>query len=190
MKFNVNQQDLQQALNYCQGVIEKRSTLPILSNILIDANYHKNIHHADQCTFISENMTFKSDQCILMAVVAMFKSNQYRWWAKLWCSKPDQCGLIKYSWAKLRCSNIDQLRMIKCSSSCWTARGLMMIGSLMMIKIINNIEQYSFFSWRKQIRINLRRWTMFIKPPRQVIRLLWDCYETFRIISGRWLKIR
>ena len=38
MKFNVNQQDLQQALNYCQGVIEKRSTLPILSNILIDAN--------------------------------------------------------------------------------------------------------------------------------------------------------
>ena len=59
----------------------------------------------------------------------------------LWCSKPDQCGLIKYSWAKLRCSNIDQLRMIKCSSSCWTARGLMMIGSLMMIKIINNIER-------------------------------------------------
>ena len=37
MKFNVNQQDLQQALNYCQGVIEKRSTLPILSNILIEA---------------------------------------------------------------------------------------------------------------------------------------------------------
>ena len=38
MKFNVNQQDLQQALNYCQGVIEKRSTLPILSNVLIDAS--------------------------------------------------------------------------------------------------------------------------------------------------------
>ena len=38
MKFNINQQDLQQALNYCQGVIEKRSTLPILSNILLDAN--------------------------------------------------------------------------------------------------------------------------------------------------------
>ena len=35
MKFNVNQQDFQQALNYCQGVIEKRSTLPILSNILL-----------------------------------------------------------------------------------------------------------------------------------------------------------
>ena len=38
MKINVNQQDLQQALNYCQGVIEKRSTLPILSNILLDVS--------------------------------------------------------------------------------------------------------------------------------------------------------
>ena len=38
MKFNVNQSDLQKSLNYCQGVIEKRSTLPILSNILIDAS--------------------------------------------------------------------------------------------------------------------------------------------------------
>ena len=41
MKFNVNQQDLQQALNYCQGVIEKRSTLPILSNILLNAHASK-----------------------------------------------------------------------------------------------------------------------------------------------------
>ena len=41
MKFNVNQQDFQQALNYCQGVIEKRSTLPILSNILLDAQNSK-----------------------------------------------------------------------------------------------------------------------------------------------------
>ncbi len=41
MKFNVNQQDFQQALSYCQGVIEKRSTLPILSNILLDANNSK-----------------------------------------------------------------------------------------------------------------------------------------------------
>ena len=41
MKFNVNQQDLQQALNYCQGVIEKRSTLPILSNILLEAKESK-----------------------------------------------------------------------------------------------------------------------------------------------------
>ena len=41
MKFNVNQQDLQQALSYCQGVIEKRSTLAILSNILLDAQNSK-----------------------------------------------------------------------------------------------------------------------------------------------------
>jgi len=38
MKFNLNQQDLQKSLNYCQGVIEKRSTLPILSNVLLDAS--------------------------------------------------------------------------------------------------------------------------------------------------------
>ena len=37
MRFSANQQDIQASLNYCQGVIEKRSTLPILSNILIDA---------------------------------------------------------------------------------------------------------------------------------------------------------
>ncbi len=41
MKFNINQQDLQQALSYCQGVIEKRSTLEILSNILLEANNSK-----------------------------------------------------------------------------------------------------------------------------------------------------
>ena len=38
MRFNVNQKDLQEALSYCQGVIEKRSTLQILSNVLLDAN--------------------------------------------------------------------------------------------------------------------------------------------------------
>ena len=37
MKFSVNQKDLQSSLNYCQGVIEKKSTLPILSNVLIEA---------------------------------------------------------------------------------------------------------------------------------------------------------
>ena len=41
MKFNVNQQDLQQALSYCQGVIEKRSTLQIWSNILLDVSSSK-----------------------------------------------------------------------------------------------------------------------------------------------------
>ncbi len=41
MKFSINQQDLQQALNYCQGVIEKRSTLPILSNVLLNVDNSK-----------------------------------------------------------------------------------------------------------------------------------------------------
>ena len=41
MKFNVNQQDLQKSVNYCQGVIEKRSTLPILSNVLLDVRNSK-----------------------------------------------------------------------------------------------------------------------------------------------------
>ena len=38
MKFSANQQDVQKSLNYCQGVIEKRSTLPILSNVMLDAS--------------------------------------------------------------------------------------------------------------------------------------------------------
>jgi DNA polymerase sliding clamp subunit (PCNA homolog) len=41
MKFSVNQQDLQKSLGYCQGVIEKRSTLPILSNVLLDVGNSK-----------------------------------------------------------------------------------------------------------------------------------------------------
>ncbi len=68
MKFSVNQQDLQQALNYCQGVIEKRSTLPILSNVLLDANNSKLtitatdldlifIHQLDNVEVISEGKT-------------------------------------------------------------------------------------------------------------------------------------
>ena len=51
MKFNVNQQDLQQALNYCQGVIEKRSTLQILSNILLDASNSKLTITSDRSRF-------------------------------------------------------------------------------------------------------------------------------------------
>jgi len=41
MKFSLNQQDLQKTLNYCQGVIEKRSTLPILSNVLLNVSNSK-----------------------------------------------------------------------------------------------------------------------------------------------------
>ena len=51
MKFNVNQQDLQQALNYCQGVIEKRSTLPILSNVLLNVSNSKFNNYSNRFRF-------------------------------------------------------------------------------------------------------------------------------------------
>ena len=38
MKFSINQKDLQQSLSHCQGVIEKRSTIQILSNVMLEAN--------------------------------------------------------------------------------------------------------------------------------------------------------
>ena len=41
MKFSVNQKDLQESLGFCQNVIERRSTLPILSNVLIEAKSGK-----------------------------------------------------------------------------------------------------------------------------------------------------
>jgi DNA polymerase-3 subunit beta len=37
MKFSVSRDQLLISLNHCQGVIEKRSTLPILTNVLIEA---------------------------------------------------------------------------------------------------------------------------------------------------------
>ena len=36
MKFSISRDQLLKSLNYCQGVIEKRSTLPILTNVLIE----------------------------------------------------------------------------------------------------------------------------------------------------------
>ena len=52
MKFSVNQQDLQKSLNYCQGVIEKRGTLTILSNILLEAKDSKLIIKATDLDLI------------------------------------------------------------------------------------------------------------------------------------------
>ena len=37
MKFSISQKDLQESLGFCQNVIERRSTLPVLSNVLIEA---------------------------------------------------------------------------------------------------------------------------------------------------------
>ena len=86
MKFNVNQQDLQQALNYCQGVIEKRSTLPILSNILLDARNSKLtitatdldlifLHEIDNIEVIEEGKTTTTSS-IMYDIVRKFSSGK------------------------------------------------------------------------------------------------------------------
>ncbi len=86
MKFNLNQQDLQQALNYCQGVIEKRSTLPILSNVLLDASNSKLkitatdldiifIHQIDNIEIIEEGKTTTSSS-IMYDIVRKFSQGK------------------------------------------------------------------------------------------------------------------
>ena len=58
MKFSVNQKDLQNSLNYCQGVIEKKSTLPILSNVLLEAkDEHLKITATDLDLIFVQNIT-------------------------------------------------------------------------------------------------------------------------------------
>jgi DNA polymerase-3 subunit beta len=86
MKFNVNQQDLQQALNYCQGVVEKRSTLPILSNILMEATNSKLtitatdldlifIHNLSNVEIIEEGKTTTTSS-IMYDIIRKFSSGK------------------------------------------------------------------------------------------------------------------
>ncbi len=86
MKFSVNQKDLQQALNYCQGVIEKRSTLPILSNVLLAANNSKLtitatdldlifIHQLDNIEIINEGKT-TTTASIMYDIIRKFSSDK------------------------------------------------------------------------------------------------------------------
>ncbi len=86
MKFNVNQQDLQSALNYCQGVIEKRSTLPILSNVLMDVSNSKLIitatdldlifiHQIDNIEVVEEGRTTTTSS-IMYDIVRKFTSGK------------------------------------------------------------------------------------------------------------------
>ncbi len=86
MKFNVNQQDLQQALNYCQGVIEKRSTLPILSNILLETQNSKLmitatdldlifIHKIDNIEILEEGKTTTTSS-IMYDIVRKFSTGK------------------------------------------------------------------------------------------------------------------
>ena len=98
MKFNVNQQDLQKSLSYCQGVIEKRSTLPILSNVLLDVNKNKLtitatdldvifIHNISNIEVFEEGTTTTSSS-IMYDIVRKFTSGQ-----KINFSKPGESKL-------------------------------------------------------------------------------------------------
>ena len=86
MKFSVNQKDLQEALSYCQGVIEKRSTLPILSNVLLDASNTKLtitatdldlifIHKINNVEIIEEGKTTTTSS-IMFDIVRKFSSDK------------------------------------------------------------------------------------------------------------------
>jgi DNA polymerase III subunit beta len=86
MKFNVNQQDLQKSLNYCQGVIEKRSTLRILSNVLLQVKDKKLIitatdldlifiHEINNVEIIEEGNTTTSSS-IMYDIVRKFSSGK------------------------------------------------------------------------------------------------------------------
>ena len=86
MKFNVNQQDLQKSLNYCQGVIEKRSTMPILSNILLETGNSKLtitatdldlifIHQIENVEILEEGKTTTTSS-IMYDIVRKFSSGK------------------------------------------------------------------------------------------------------------------
>ena len=86
MKFSINQQDLQKSLSYCQGVIEKRSTLPILSNILLDVSNGKLkitatdldlifIHQISNIEILEEGKTTTSSS-IMHDIVRKFSSGK------------------------------------------------------------------------------------------------------------------
>tara|TARA_B100000029_G_scaffold168872_1_gene165116 strand:- start:8645 stop:9757 length:1113 start_codon:yes stop_codon:yes gene_type:complete len=86
MKFNVNQQDLQKSLNYCQGVIEKRSTLPILSNVLLNVSNSRLtlsatdldlifIHEIKNVEIVEEGKTTTSSS-IMYDIVRKFSSGK------------------------------------------------------------------------------------------------------------------
>tara|TARA_Y100001970_G_scaffold16848_1_gene19011 strand:+ start:694 stop:1806 length:1113 start_codon:yes stop_codon:yes gene_type:complete len=86
MKFSINQQDLQKSLSYCQGVIEKRSTLQILSNVLLDINNGKLtitatdldiifIHQISNIEILEEGKTTTSSS-IMYDIVRKFSSGK------------------------------------------------------------------------------------------------------------------
>ncbi len=99
MKFSVNQQDLQKSLGYCQGVIEKRSTLQILSNVLLDVGNSKLtitatdldlifIHQISNVEILEEGKTTTSSS-IIYDIVRKFSSG-----SKISFSNPSENKLL------------------------------------------------------------------------------------------------
>ena len=116
MKFSLNQQDLQKSLNYCQGVIEKRSTLPILSNVLLDVSNSKLtitatdldlifIHQISNVEILEEGRTTTSSS-IMYDIVRKFSSGK-----KINFSNPSENKLLlesEKSLFNLNCINASE----------------------------------------------------------------------------------
>ena len=86
MKFSVNQKDLQDSLSFCQNVIERRSTLPILSNVLIEAKSNRIkltatdldlvfVHHIDNVE-ITEEGEITTNSSIINDIVKKLSSGK------------------------------------------------------------------------------------------------------------------
>ena len=114
MKFSVNQKDLQEALSYCQGVIEKRSTLPILSNVLLDASNTKLtitatdldlifIHKINNVEIIEEGKTTTTSS-IMFDIVRKFSSDK-------------KINLSTNNGSKLQLESVKSLFNLNCISS-------------------------------------------------------------------------
>ena len=114
MKFSVNQKDLQEALSYCQGVIEKRSTLPILSNVLLDANNTKLtitatdldlifIHQINNVEIVEEGKTTTTSS-IMFDIVRKFSSDK-------------KINLLMNSGSKLQLESDKSIFNLNCISS-------------------------------------------------------------------------
>ena len=48
MEFTVSRADLVRELNLSQGVVEKKTTIPILSNVLVEADGNRISAHRDR----------------------------------------------------------------------------------------------------------------------------------------------
>ena len=67
MKFSISRDQLLKSLNYCQGVIEKRNTLPILSNI-----FFWGIVIRDICVLLGSIFILKREKTIKVSNIGKY----------------------------------------------------------------------------------------------------------------------